>query len=212
SAQLTTTGPLGFNTETQAALEIPSGASFGWASLSLPAAAGSGLYAINLNKGTAIFMGAIRNVEQVRDLVVAPPHDVWQQARFGTNAGNALIAGDAADPDSNGVSNLMEYALGAQSGSSPATFMPAPGNAEPYFSVSFVRATSDVIYTVQVSDDLATWHDGSIYSPYGDTSANAFTTEVSRQTASGMGTIVVRDNVAISGSNQRFMRLKVTAP
>jgi hypothetical protein len=148
----------------------------------------------------------------VRDLVIAPPCDVWKQARFGTNAGDVQTGGDEADPDGNGVSNLMEYALGAQFGSSAATFMPMKGNAEPYLSLSFVRATSDVIYTVQVSDDLATWQNGSVYSPYGDVSANAFTTEVSRSVVGGIETIVVRDNVTNNDSTQRFMRLQVTAP
>jgi hypothetical protein len=212
SGQLTTVGLLGFDTETHSALEFLAGASHAWACLSLPGASGSGLYVVNLSKGNAVFQGDIRTAEMVRDLVIAPPCDVWKQARFGTNAGDVQTGGDEADPDGNGVSNLMEYALGAQFGSSAATFMPMKGNAEPYLSLSFVRATSDVIYTVQVSDDLATWQNGSVYSPYGDVSANAFTTEVSRSVVGGIETIVVRDNVTNNDSTQRFMRLQVTAP
>lgn len=214
SAQLTTTGPLGFNTETQAALEIPSGATFGWASLSLPAATGSGLYAINLNKGTAIFMGAIRNAEQVRDLVMAPPHDVWQQTRFGTNAGNPLIGGDVADPDGNGVSNLMEYALGAPPENPASVVMPVPGRAGDHLTLTFTRpvTATDLTYTVQVSGDLGAWDDGSTYAPTGDTASNAFTTELQRNISGGIETITVRDNVPISITTCRFIRLKVTAP
>ncbi len=33
----------------------------------------------------------------------------WQQAQFGPDAGNPAIAGDAADPDLDGVPNLLEY-------------------------------------------------------------------------------------------------------
>jgi hypothetical protein len=205
---------LGFNTETQSSLEIPSGAAFGWASLSLPGATGSGLYAVNLGKGTAIFQGAIRNAELVRDIVVAPPRDVWRQTRFGADAGDPQIGGDEADADHNGVSNLMEYALGAQVGNPPSAFMPVPGYAGNYLSLSFTRtgAAVDVIYTVQVSDDLSTWQDGSVYSPYGVTPSNAITTEISHTAAGGAEFITVRDNVAIGASGHRFMRLQVTAP
>lgn len=214
TGQFATIGMLGFNTETQSSLEIPSGAAFGWASLSLPGATGSGLYAVNLGKGTAIFQGAIRNAELVRDIVVAPPRDVWKQARFGTDAGNPKIGGDEADADHNGVSNLMEYALGAQVGSPPSAFMPVPGYAGNCLSLSFTRGGDavDVIYTVQVSDDLSTWQDGSVYSPYGDTPSNAITTEISHTAAGGAEFITVRDNVAIGASGHRFMRLQVTAP
>ncbi|MBE2287282.1 MAG: DUF4394 domain-containing protein [Prosthecobacter sp.] len=214
SGQLATVGGLGFDTETHSALEIPSGASYGWACLSLPGATGAGLYAVNLSKGNAIFQGDIRTVERVRDLVIAPPRDVWKQARFGANAGNPLIGGDDADPDGNGVSNLMEYALGAVAGSAPPTFMPVADYFGGHLSLSFTRAAAanDLIYTVQVSDDLSVWQDGSVYSPYGDTPSNAFTTESTRTMQNGNEFITVRDNTPISTTAHRFIRLRVTTP
>ncbi len=214
SGQLTTIGPLGFNPASQCALHIPAGASYGWASLSLQGANSTGLYVVNLSTGSTISLGAIRTAEMVRDIVVAPPHDVWKQSRFSSNAGNSAIAGDEADPNGNGVSNLMEYALGAVAGSSSADFLPMAGNTGSHLTLSFNRRTStnDVIYTVQVSDDLTKWYNGSVYSPYGDAPTNAHTTELSHTVSGGMETIVVRDNVAITASNHRFMRLQVTAP
>ena len=106
----------------------------------------------------------------------------------------------------------MEYALGAESGSQSAAFMPVPGNDGAFLSLTFTRAASDVTYTVQVSDDLVAWHDGSVYSPYGDTPTNPFTTEIARVVSDNVETITVRDNVATSASSQRFMRLQVTTP
>ncbi len=108
----------------------------------------------------------------------------------------------------------MEYALGAVVGSSSADFLPMAGNTGSYLTLSFNRRTNtnDVIYTVQVSDNLTTWYNGSVYSPYGDAPTNAHTTELSHTVSGGMETIVVRDNVAITASNHRFMRLQVTAP
>ncbi len=214
TGQLMTVGVLGFNTTSQAALHIPAGASFGWACLSLPGATGSGLYAVNLSTGGALFMGAIRTAEQVRDIVVAPPRDVWKQARFGTNAGSPAIAGDTADPDHNGISNLIEYALGAPAVNATSVPLPIPSYTGDYLSLTFTRPTTatDVTYTVQVSDDLVTWHNGSTYAPTGDTPSNAYTTETLHSTSGSMTTITVRDNAPTSSTTKHFIRLVVTAP
>ncbi|MEI8343180.1 MAG: DUF4394 domain-containing protein, partial [Verrucomicrobiota bacterium] len=214
TGQLTTIGALGFNTGTRAAFHIQPEATYGWASLSLQGGTSSGLYAVNLSRGNAIFMGTIRKSELIRDFVVAPARDAWRYARFGTSAGNPLIGGDAADPDGNGVSNLMEYALGGASGSPANGFLPALSLTGGYLSLTFTRPATagDVIYTVQVSGDLKTWDDGSTYGPWGDVAVNAFTTELLRSTNGGVETIRVRDNVITSTAAHRFIRLKVTAP
>ncbi len=212
SGQLSTIGMMGFNTETQASLEIPPGASFAWASLSLPGATGSGLYVINLGKGKAIFMGAIRTVEQVRDFVIAPPRDVWKQARFGANAGNPQIGGDTADPDGNGVSNLMEYALGVPAIGGTTMTMPSPGRSGDHLTLTFTRPVDAMalIYTVQISDDLVTWNNGSTYSALGDTSSNAFSTQLARTDNGSIETITVQDTAVMSAVASHFMRLKIS--
>jgi hypothetical protein len=212
--QLDTVGTLGFNTIAQAALHIPTGAAFGWACLSAQGEIGSGLYAVNLATGGAIFLGAIRNVEQVRDFVVAPPRDAWRHARFVANAGIPQIAGDTADPDGNGVSNLMEYALGGQAGDPAGAFTPVVSHAGDHLSLTFKRpvTATDLTYTVQVSGDVMSWHDGSTYAPAGDVAANAFTSQTLRSTSGGIETITVRDNTPVSAAASRFMRLIVTAP
>jgi hypothetical protein len=38
--------------------------------------------------------------------------DAWRAAHFGASMTNADIAGDAADPDGDGVNNLLEYTNG----------------------------------------------------------------------------------------------------
>jgi len=42
--------------------------------------------------------------------------------------------------------------------------------------------------------------------------SNSFTTQVSRTASGTTETIVVRDNVPLLGSPQRFLRLRVTEP
>lgn len=214
TGQLGTTGALGFDTTAQTALDIPPGAAFGWASLSLPGAVGSGLYAVNLSKGNAVFMGAIRTVEQLRDIAIAPARDVWRHTRFGAGAGNTVVSGDAADPDGNGVTNLMEYALGAAPLNPSSVPMPVVSRTGDGLSLTFTRPTSvtDLTYTVQVSGDLAKWNDGSTYAPAGDITDNAFTTQILRSSSGGTESITVRDNVPVTEGARRFMRLKVTAP
>ncbi|MCX6854450.1 MAG: hypothetical protein NTV80_06050, partial [Verrucomicrobia bacterium] len=47
------------------------------------------------------------------DLLITDRHlGYWKQNMFGQNANNPLIAGDDADPDRDGLANLLEYALG----------------------------------------------------------------------------------------------------
>jgi Domain of unknown function (DUF4394)/Calx-beta domain/Right handed beta helix region len=216
NGQVTTIGSLGYDTSAQAALKIPEGATYGWAVMGLPLVnntPNSGLFAINLSKGNAVSIGTLRGSENVRDIVVAPPRDNWKQTRYGTNVGNALIAADLADPDHNGFSNLMEYALGMPAignGKVPAPLTGFTGN---YLTLSFTRPTSasDIIYTVQVSDDMVNWQDGSTYSATGDIPDTTYTTQVLRTISNGIETINVRDNVSSSTTAKRFMRLKVLA-
>ena len=38
--------------------------------------------------------------------------EVWRTTRFGASTTNLDIAGDSADPDGDGVNNLLEYTVG----------------------------------------------------------------------------------------------------
>ena len=40
------------------------------------------------------------------------PLEAWRLAHFGASQTNADIAGDTADPDGDGVNNLLEYTNG----------------------------------------------------------------------------------------------------
>ena len=139
--------------------------------------------------------------------ITETPIDAWRVVHFGADA---LLprAGDLADPDGDGVVNLLEYAAGtdpldASSFSRPYAL---PG-ALPTLSFQRAQAPVDVTCTVQVSPDLANWFDGSSYAGAANISANAFTTEISRA-GTPVETIVVRANAAAP----RYLRLKVTRP
>lgn len=88
------------------------------------------------------------------------PFLAWQQESFGIDASSPAIAGPTADPDQDGVSNLMEYALGL----SPLAPWQAEGE-QPFPSLSNTSAgtefryrknptATDLTYTILESDDL----------------------------------------------------------
>ncbi len=123
----------------------------------------------------------------------------WRFDYFGSiaNSGNGA---DTFDFDNDGIDNLVEYAL---AGGDPTVANPAiaptqgvtndGGSDYLTLTVNKNTAATGITYLVQVGDDLDGWSAGVTVS----------------ETAS---TLVVRDSVAISGANRRFIRLKVTQP
>lgn len=79
----------------------------------------------------------------------------WQAAAFGSSVGNALISADSADPDGDGVVNLMEYALGLSPSlaDGPALSL-SPGTP---FGVSFTRSSliTDATLVLESAGDPA---------------------------------------------------------
>lgn len=79
----------------------------------------------------------------------------WQSTNFGNNANNPAIAGDLADTDNDGTTNLMEYATG----SNPAAGQPALQSAtndgtDLHFTYTKNKSATDVTYTVEWADNL----------------------------------------------------------
>ncbi|MCC5840888.1 MAG: hypothetical protein JJT96_12270 [Opitutales bacterium] len=114
---------------------------------------------------------------------------------------NDLEGEDAAfdaDPDKDGVVNLLEYALGLNptDGASAAS-MPVVGRDGDFLTLTFARqARPDLRYEVQVAGDLEGWV--TIWSSEG--------------TANTEGTVVIYDDVPLSSlaSPTRQMRLGVS--
>ena len=91
--------------------------------------------------------------------LIKSPSSVWKLACFGANANNPAIAGDAADPDGDGIVNLLEYAYATN---------PNVANTNPFsgtlagnqFQIHFPRnpSASDITYVLQASSSLMTWN------------------------------------------------------
>ncbi len=127
-------------------------------------------------------------------VTVHTPSDQWRVTHFG-GAANSGPAADAADPDGDGLVNLLEYALGTN----PQAATPSPyglsvdGDGRLVLSVTKNPAATDLQYAAQVSGDLVTWSSGDVTVLTNDST-----------------TFTARDNAAIG--SRRFLRLVVTRP
>ncbi len=87
------------------------------------------------------------------------PFQLWQKDAFGAAAGDPLVAGESADPDRDGLANLLEYALGT----GPLTPGPAPctatlvtaGDGAPFLCLTAHRnpLATDLTFNVEVAPD-----------------------------------------------------------
>jgi PKD repeat protein/glucose/arabinose dehydrogenase len=86
------------------------------------------------------------------------PFQLWQAAHFNEDA-NSPAAQPLADPDNDGLSNLLEYALGTSpvSASSGPSALPTLGNSTGTLTLTFKRERPDLTYTVLGSSDLIDW-------------------------------------------------------
>ena len=140
------------------------------------------------------------------------PADNWRFEKFGANANTPSIAGDSADPDHDGMSNLLERGFGTE----PLSFsakLPTAGASGAHLSITFPRAAiaGELTFTVEVCGDFPNWQQGSTYSGATSVPSNQYTTEVSR-IPGDPEMITVRDNALMSGAARRFMRLEVSSP
>ncbi len=136
------------------------------------------------------------------------PYDAWRRTRFG--AGEPATSLPAADPDADGVPNILEYALGGDPLSASSAPQPlvgtAAGSSAPTFTFARQGLASDLIYRVQVSTDLVVWTDGSTYGPSGDSPNTALTTEIASTVSGNTTLLTLRANLA-PGSPRLFLRL-----
>lgn len=145
----------------------------------------------------------------VADYTVASltPYGTWQSAHFtSAELANSAVSGDNADPDGDGVVNLLEYALNLNPRSAGVAGLPAVGTTtvggSRYLTLAYTRviAATDITYVPQVSGDLIAW-------------SSAVTTVSVTNNADGVTqTVVVRDSTPTTGAGARFLRLMVTRP
>lgn len=81
--------------------------------------------------------------------------EFWRLTHFGTHQNTALAADDA-DPDFDGLVNLLEYALSSNPHASSTGSLPTLDSGGT-FSYPFNPLATDIIFTPQWSEDLVVW-------------------------------------------------------
>jgi hypothetical protein len=129
----------------------------------------------------------------------------WLRDNFtAVELADPLTSGALADVDGDGITTLMEFALGLDPNLHDApSVLPTGGmvdvTGEDYMALGFRRLKpgSDVIYRAMVSPDLNTWTED--------------TTEFGSPVDNGDGTetVIMRDLLKSKDAIRRFMRLEV---
>ncbi len=139
---------------------------------------------------------------------------VITQPSYATWAADHGLTGDDAlpesDPNGNGLSNLLEYALGGDPLAPGTGPLPVQDTAANHIRLSFTRLLdrTDLTLTVQASTDLVTWTDLAK-----STAGAAFTTLAAGASVSESGTgntrsVTITDNAEVIDNFTRFLRLK----
>jgi hypothetical protein len=127
--------------------------------------------------------------------------DEWRFANFGSYDSVASAA-DSADPDGDGLNNLLEYALGTApntSGTIPATISLNGANLEYTYTRSTAAKNNGMTYQIEWNDNLAvgSWSTETVIEQITATQGNQET---------------VKASVPKGNGDNRFMRLRVGAP
>ncbi len=133
--------------------------------------------------------------------------ETWAAAA-GLVGSNALFS---ADPDKDGRTNLLEMALNQSPTTREANFAPVTVNpTTKRLTATFTRiaAYTDLMYEVQVTDNLSSWttiarsQDGGITQSFGAFSVT--------DAGGSSPTVIVVDNAAPPTKTKRTMRIKIT--
>jgi hypothetical protein len=148
--------------------------------------------------------------------LVEPPIDFWKLFYFGASANNAAIAGDSADPEHDGIVNLLAYAY---------AFNPTVANTNPFtaslagkqFLLHFPRNTSasDLTFIVQASTNLIAWSNLMTYAAARGWVTNLPGTAVAESASNGVQPnqfvnvmVTGSTNVTVNPKDQ-FLRLQI---
>jgi hypothetical protein len=161
--------------------------------------------------------GAALGVPSIAVLtIVKSPTSVWKLAHFGANANNAAVAGDLADPDHDGIVNLLEYAFATDPNAANTNSF--TGILAGYqFQIHFPRNTSasDITYVLQTSSTLTTWSNSMTFTAATGWVTNLPGATVAESASNGVPpdqyvnvTITTSTNVT-AGAACQFLRLQI---
>jgi hypothetical protein len=149
------------------------------------------------------------------DVVINITHtylaSAWRNQYFNaTELADTSVSGSSADPDGDGLNNLLEYALNLNpliAGPSPVVATRVTVGANEYLALSFRRRLKEagIEYAPQISDSLDSWNEES-----GTPHLIEFGAAIHNN--DGTETVQYRSSVPFGNSKKEFIRLKVSAP
>ncbi|MDB6070445.1 MAG: hypothetical protein JWL81_1616, partial [Verrucomicrobiales bacterium] len=156
----------------------------------------SGTYQLRLTADD----GDTRSFRALSVNVGSSPIESWRSLKFTTSAEDPLTAGDLADPDHDGLVNLLEYALGrepltADNAAPTPDLATLPGG--PYLRLTVARnpSATDVALTIETTatPDVA----------------GSWTTEGTVVETNTADTLTVRTLAPLTTKSEQFLRLRV---
>lgn len=121
--------------------------------------------------------------------ILESAYGLWKFNHFGTNANNPAIAGDAADPDGDGIVNALEYAFGSDPNLAN-TNRPLLGTiVSNHFQLQFNRnlSATDMTYIVQAALGITNnWSNLVTYLPESGWLTNTPGTTVTESNTTGL--------------------------
>lgn len=150
-------------------------------------------------------------VRSTLTLTIQSPFGAWKSRYFTPGQlADPAISSDTAAPASDGVANMMKYAIGLTPWEPVRmAVLPAVGTTNVggtnYLTLTYAQniSATDITCFAEVSADLLNWHSGAGYTMLVNPPVN---------NGNGTQTVVERDLTPMSSSNKRFIRLKVTTP
>ncbi len=137
----------------------------------------------------------------------APSFASWIEGYFPGAGGNASIVGTTADPDGDGVNNLLEYGLGRAPNVAEPPLAPAvwtdPGTGGRYLELSF-KCARGVAVVAEISEDLVVWSDAV---------ANLVQVGTAVPDPTGLyEAVTYRSTVTTAAKARQFLRVRVALP
>lgn len=147
------------------------------------------------------------------------PIDAWRLQQFGTDANVPAIAGDAADLDGDGMTNLLEYALLSDPKLVSVGDLPSIAINNNHLQLIFRRntAATDITYVVEARSDLdvGIWAPILTRAPGTDWTSNAAGATAMESGSGSVVSVTATDSVPIIDPNtlqptpRRFLRLRL---
>ncbi len=128
------------------------------------------------------------------------PADDWRYSRFtAVERADPTISGWSADPDGDGLANLLEYAFGFEPKDAASGMLPTATPQDGYLTLTYRenKAATDVSFVVEGASELGAWDSTGLV-------------EISRQDRGAYWEVTVRDAVPINAAPHRFLRVRVT--